>query len=62
MIGHCGDLLNLQDLIDQASGTLVGNMATVQRMLSSLEIGGTGDAIDVAYSNFKEVLYLSLLS
>ncbi|CAM8930821.1 unnamed protein product [Rhodiola kirilowii] len=54
---QCQDLLAAkQELIDQASSTLIGNRTTVQRMQASLGIESTVDADDVAYSNFNEIV------
>ncbi|CAM8893799.1 hypothetical protein QQ045_030089 [Rhodiola kirilowii] len=54
---QCQDLLAAkQELIDQASSTLIGNRTTVQRMQASLGIESTVDADDVAYSNFNQIV------
>lgn len=51
----------LQDLIDKARATLVGNRNLVQRMEASLGISPNSDSDDSAFANFNLVNLFVLL-
>lgn len=48
----------MQDLIDKAQRTLVGNRKMIQKMQASARIPQTDDSDDPAYANFIQVLFL----
>lgn len=48
----------LQDLIDKARTTLVGNRSLVQRMQASMGIPVASDSDDTSYANFNQVTFL----
>lgn len=54
-------VLLLQDLIDKARTTLVGNRISLQRLQASTGVSITNDADDPAYINFNQVLHFILI-
>lgn len=49
----------LQDLIDKARTTLVGNRLSIQRLQASTGVPVTGDSDDPAYNNFNQVIFIN---
>lgn len=48
---------NMQDLIDKAQRTLVGNRNLIQKMQPSAGIPPASDSDDSAFANFNQVLF-----